>query len=346
MKCCFRRSSRLRRREVARVAGSGPRWRFCLIGVLALAGESQPVLALQTTATLRLNNDFFNFWQAPSRRPDKEYTQGAELTLRWPSSTRLLHWMRAPAPRCEPRTPAEVLCSHVMVSLGQDMYTPSVDSPQLLPGQRPYAGWLYLALTEQAENARRMDALRFTVGVTGPPSLAEAFQRAWHDTFGYRKPLGWSGQLPFEPAVALSYSGGRLLSAPGSTHPGLAIAPTWSVTAGTLLTGMEVGVRATFGSHSPPPWTPTARRNVGSGTGVYLLAAAQGELVAHNLFLDGTLFRSSPSVDRRWLVGQVEGGIGLTLGRVRLEWAVVHRAREYRTQPAPHTYARIQLGWD
>jgi hypothetical protein len=32
--------------------------------------------------------------------------------------------------------------------------------------------------------------------------------------------------------------------------------------------------------------------------------------------------------------------------RVRLEWAVIPRGREYSTQPARHTYARIQLGWD
>jgi hypothetical protein len=192
-----------------------------------------------------------------------------------------------------------------------------------------------------------MDGFRATIGVTGPPSLAETLQTGWHNLFGYRKPLGWAEQMPFEPAFAVSYLGARTVTA-SSAASGVALTPAavWALTAGTLRTSGMLGLRAAFGAHAPPPWESTAHRELGAGTAVYLIAGVQGEVVARDMFLDGTLFRESPSVSRRWIVGQVEGGVGLTLGRVRLEWAVIHRAREYSTQPAPHTFARILMGWD
>lgn len=324
---------------------SGPGRRTFLLVFLGLSAPAAPLAALQTTAVLRLHNDFFDFWRSPTNRPDEEYTQGGELTLRWPRGI-TLPFVAPSAPRCEKAVSREMPCGHLGLSLGQDIYTPSRDSAHLIRGQRPYAGWLYLALTGQVESARRLDAVRVTLGVTGPPSLAQALQEGWHDLFGYRRPLGWKEQLPFEPAFAVSWSGARALGRPPQHNTALIVAPGWNLTAGTLRTAAELGVRATFGSPAPPPWHPTSRRRQSEGTGFYFIAGAQAELVARDEFLDGTLFRESQSVDRRWLVGQVEGGAGLTLGRVRLEWAVIHRSREYRTQPAPHTFARIQLGWD
>jgi hypothetical protein len=76
------------------------------------------------------------------------------------------------------------------------------------------------------------------------------------------------------------------------------------------------------------------------------VAAVRGDALAHNLFLDGTTFRTSPKVDSKWLVGQLEAGLGASLGRVRLEWTVFHRGPEYRTQTRPHTYSRVSIGWE
>lgn len=302
-------------------------------------------LQAQTTAAFKLDNDFFDFWQAPSKRPDREYTQGAEVSVRWPAATGWpLHL--TPGPKCTLATPLETPCAHWVLSLGQDIYTPSVDSPSLIPGQRPYAGWLYLALSKQVESARRFDVIRLETGVTGPPSLAKAVQIQWHQMFGYHKPLGWDGQLPFEPAFALSYTGARALTGPSLSSRSPIVAPVWDVTFGTLRSAATLGLRGTIGSNAPPPWPATLRRRQSDGRGVYLVAGLQGELVARDLFLDGTLFRASPAVDRRLLVGQLDAGIGLTLGRVRLEWSLVHRTREYHTQPDPHTYARIQFSWE
>jgi hypothetical protein len=305
----------------------------------------RPCRALQTSARLRLDNDFFNVWQPLSRRPDEEYTQGTQVALRWSGTGLVLQRVMRGLSACRNQPLGEVVCGRLSLSLGQDMYTPAIDSPQLLPGQRPYAGWLYLEGAERAESNRRLDLVRVTIGVTGPPSLAETIQEFWHNWFGYRKPLGWDGQLPFEADVGVSYEGARALGRPGSPDSHLIIAPTWVLNAGTVLSDLELGVRATAGLRPPVPWGTTLRHPP-SGPGFYLVAALRGDVVARNLFLDGTTFRASPQVVRKWLVGQLEVGVGASIGRARLEWTAIHRGREYATQPRPHTYSRLSLGWE
>jgi hypothetical protein len=321
-------------------------WLRLLLPGIALPGFPPAAHGLQTSASLRVDNDFFNFWDPLAKRPDEEYTQGTNLALRWSGTGVVLpRLLRGLAP-CANAPPTEGLCGRLSVSLGQDMYTPSIDSPQLLPGQRPYAGWLYLEGTERAEGARRLDVVRVTIGVTGPPSLAESTQDLWHRWFNFRQPLGWAEQLPFEVDLTLGYEGARtMVRLPSADSPHLILAPVWGLNAGTLLTDLELGLRATVGWHPPVPWVTTLRRPR-SVLGLYLLAGVRGDVVARNLFLDGTTFRASPRVARNVLVGQVEGGIGLSVGRVRLEWTVIHRGREYATQPRPHTYARLALGWN
>ena len=316
-----------------------------LVAWLALLPLSRPCQALQTSARLRLDNDFFNFWQPLSKRPDDEYTQGAQLALRWSGTGLVLPQMMHGLTACPDRPMGPAVCGRMSLGFGQDMYTPVIDSPWLLPGQRPYAGWLYLEGTERAESDRRLDLIRVTIGVTGPPSLAQATQEFWHSWFGYREPLGWDGQLPFEADFGVSYEGARALGRPGSTDPHLIIAPMWVLNAGTVLSDLELGVRATAGWHPATPWGTTLRRRP-SGPGFYVVAALRGDVVARNLFLDGTTFRASPHVERKWLVGQLEAGVGATIGRARLEWTAIHRGPEYTTQPRPHTYSRLSLGWE
>ena len=145
-----------------------PWHRMLLLPSLGLALLAQGARA-QASASLRLDNDYFNFWQAPYQRPDVEYTQGADLSVRWPATTAWLrHLTPVPTP-CADSVPPEVPCGLRIVSLGQDMYTPSIDSPRLLPGQRPYAGWLYLSFAERVESRSRVRGVALTPWDYRPP---------------------------------------------------------------------------------------------------------------------------------------------------------------------------------
>lgn len=78
-------------------------------------------------------NDYFDFWRRPDERPDDNYTQGASVAVDLAApplvNRRLLCGTRA-------------LCASSL-EVGQARYTPTEDFVQPLPGERPYAGWLY-----------------------------------------------------------------------------------------------------------------------------------------------------------------------------------------------------------
>ncbi|MGH7583435.1 MAG: lipid A deacylase LpxR family protein [Gemmatimonadales bacterium] len=322
-------------------------WQEVVSGVVFLAAGAiaAPAQAPQPLAfAIREDNDYFNLWQRRRDRPDDEYTQGLQLSIAW--SRRPL--LRMPGildgSACARDGDPRVRCVRLDAAIGQQMYTPDVDSPQLLPGQRPYAGWLYVAVGETSESVRDFDRLDATVGVTGPPSLAESTQGVWHEWFGFRRPLGWSGQLPFETDFAVTWTHARELLPNGSRGASVAhLAPYGAVELGTLRTALDLGARIAIGFHPPATW-PGDRQPAGGGRfGVYLTAAAGGSGVVRNLFLDGDTFRPSGLVRKNFLVGSASLGIGISAGRVRLEATAVTMSREYPTQPAPHTYTSLSV---
>jgi lipid A 3-O-deacylase len=297
---------------------------------------------LPTTWAIRADNDYFNFWQSVRDRPDEEYTQGADLSVTWSGRPIVRGWLFRESRPCVIGRPADESCTRLRIAIGQEIYTPSIDSPQLLPGERPYAGWLYTRFSESTESRKGLDELAATIGVTGPPSLAEAAQDVWHRWFNFRMPLGWAGQIPFEPDFAISWTRAREVMSPASVVAGvLHVAPYGRATIGTLATDLTVGGSITLGVNPRPAWQPTGHPSPGHHVGLYIAADAQSKFVVRNLFLDGATFRSSSSVSKEPFVGQVSGAIGLSVGRVRAEWTVLHLTREYTTQPIGHTYSQL-----
>ncbi len=59
-------------------------------------------------------------------------------------------------------------------ALGHSMFTPSdIRNPDPDPGDRPYAGWLYVTAGLGIKADRRLDLFWLTAGIVGPASLAE-----------------------------------------------------------------------------------------------------------------------------------------------------------------------------
>jgi hypothetical protein len=302
-----------------------------------------PPTAAQTGVALSADNDYFNFWQAPHRRSDVDYTQGVDLTVRWPGRIpHVLRWIGSGSP-CQSATPVRIACTRFGVSLGQQIYTPWYDTVVLLPGDRPYAGWLYLTGEVRRENLTAFDAFGVTVGVTGGPSLAEQVQTQFHRLFGFREPVGWAQQLPFEAGVQLRLDGARRWVHVGRDEGlGIGVSPTWRASLGTVSVAGTVGGVVVIGWRPPPPW-PGPRGDGMAGVGVYAKAGMDGSLVARDLFLDGTLFARSARVDKRTAIGEAVFGIGIRAHRLLVEWVVHQRTRAYDTQPVPHTYSNLTV---
>lgn len=127
--------------------------------------------------------------------------------------------------------------------VGQQIYNPRwIKAVLPLEQNRPYAGYLFAEYTAtHITKDDRVFANTFQVGIVGPGSGAEGFQKWLHRTFGFGDLKGWHYQI--QNAVALQYE--RLYS-----QPTLSVLTTdqmdfhWygKVVGGTVFDALTVGV--------------------------------------------------------------------------------------------------------
>jgi lipid A 3-O-deacylase len=298
-----------------------------LLVVQALPARAQQLVQ---TARVSVDNDYFDFWIPPQQRPDDNYSQGARLS--WdisgvpPRARRLV---------CRNRS----ACG-MRYEFGQEMYTPSIDSPTPVPGERPYAGWLYGRVAIRSADGTRARSIGLTAGFTGTLSLGEQVQGAYHHAFGFRRPLGWKDQLSTEAAFALKADQFWRL-APDRLAGFVDVVPSLGLTIGTLRTSAAAGGRARFGIGMNHPWlaSPPSRATIQGFVGAHV------EGVARDLFIDGNTFTHSVRVDGKPLRAEWERGLHLGIYRLAVEYAVVTQGREYRTGPYSHTYGTLAVEW-
>jgi lipid A 3-O-deacylase len=302
--------------------------------MLAVAARAR-AQDLTRAVTVTAENDYFDFWLPPDQRPDNNYTQGARISAEFTAVPTLLRRLT-----CQHRI--QLQCGTAL-EIGQDIYTPTHDAVNLLPRERPYAGWLYLrASTEAATEGRRL-MVDGILGVTGPASLAGQTQIAFHKLIpDFRRPLGWALQIPTEPDFALRAEDAWYVAAPGAAHNWADVVPETHATIGTLRTALGAGGRARVGFGLTHPWLVDASARPWEA---YLFLGGNAEGVARDLFLDGGTFTHSAHVTRERLIGDWERGIGIRLWRLGLEYRAVTQAREYRTGPATHPFGGITLTW-
>lgn len=279
-----------------------------------------------SSATLRLDNDILAL-RGNGPPPDYDYTHGLELSLELGEPGRLRRWLGA-TPPCGGAAAVRA-CAYHEIGIGQKIFTPRRDAPDPMPGERPYAAWLYLYSRSTRVEPGRVRSFGAAVGVTGRPALGEPVQNGVHRLLGSRRQEGWGHQLAYEPALVYRYTDGfpRRRSLPGL---GIAtLTPGWEAAAGNVRTA--AGATASVG---------LARS---TGRGAHVLAGARGEWVLRDLFLDGNTFRHNSTAERIPLVAEVEVGAGYRAGHWALEYRHAVRSREYRAQPDPHPYGSLVL---
>ncbi|WP_420128347.1 lipid A deacylase LpxR family protein [Longimicrobium sp.] len=283
--------------------------------VLPGAGHAQVEIAI--------DNDLLGLRGADDPPPDYEYTHG--LSVSWDAARSEIDASRG-----------------VRWEVGQRIYTPRRDAAEPIPGERPYAGWLYGAWERMTTSARSRARLRVEAGVTGPPSLAEPVQNAFHRLAGYQAQLGWKHQLGFEPGIIVSYGReSRVLAIGGGGAARVEVLPSWAVRAGNVRTGAEAGVRARLGWGAGDAWTGAGAARGVSG---WVEAGARQEAVLRDLFIDGNTFAARDSgLNRRTWVAQGEAAFGIRYRRTELEYRFVLRGREYETQTKPHPYGSVRV---
>jgi hypothetical protein len=305
---------------------------------------------------------------------DQQYTNGIKLTVVSPDLTSAFHdrellpgWARRLIPHI-PFIRDKGATRTLAFSLGQNMYTPQDTAASvLLPTDRPYAGWLYLATTFQTRDTDRQDTFDVQLGLVGPYSFAEQTQDLVHRIRGIPIAQGWNNQIRSEPGIVLAYERVLRYTLGGSPH-GLSadLLPRFGAAVGNIATYASAGAQLRAGWNLPPDFGYSVIRPGGTtqvdslrdryggdppalsqprGFSAYLFAGAGGRAVLRDIFLNGNTFRDSHEVDHKLLVGDLIAGITLGYGEFKLSLAQVLRTREFDGQTRDHRFGSITLNY-
>lgn len=256
-------------------------------------------------------------------------------------------------------------------ALGQSMFTPEdLSRTDVILDDRPYAGWLFgtagviLGPGEPGEAGssgfRRLETLQLTLGMVGPASFADETQKFVHSTLDSPHPMGWHNQLQNEPGINLAYERKWRTEAvdllPG-TDLEYDLMPSVGAALGNVHTYASVGATFRFGSSLANDFGPPLLRPSVAGSEYYnperdetlsgyLFLSFGGRLVGRNIFLDGNTFKDSHSVDKKYLVGDVQFGAVISVyGAARIALTHIVRSTEFRQQDGPNQFSALSVSF-
>ena len=328
--------------------GGGGAW------VAALAAGPSPLLGPVTS--LWLENDLFV-------RTDQHYTHGTRI-----SHTGAEHDASEPASglgRIAPWLPS--LGNHAVawrpaLSLTQNIYTPEDTSrPDLIPEERPYAGWLCLNASVLMRGASvggvpMLDAWSAHVGVVGPASLAEQSQNSVHRIRALPLAQGWKHQLRNEPDVGLRYARALRFSAPVRGEWSAQFLPHVGLVGGTAQSFASVGgqwrvglrLPNDFGWRSIDDVIPASGGRPTTGPipwGIHGVLGVDARVFGHNVLIQGNHFHDSHAVPLQRVVGEVKAGFAYTGRRIDVAYTHQVRTTEFKGQGDVDSFGSVSVAF-
>jgi hypothetical protein len=227
--------------------------------------------------------------------------------------------------------------------IGQNLYTPrdiTIAAPQ--PFDRPWAAWAYLGAVAQSVKEGRLHTVEVDLGFVGPPALGRQAQTFWHQyVVDAPEPKGWGNQIRGEPGLLITYLHKRRY---GNSN-GVQFVAHGGGSVGTIMTLVRAGGIVRIGRHmtgfGPDGIEPggamlnNTRRQHDEGRRQpwewFAFAGIDGRLIAHNIFLDGSLFRGGPGVARRDAVHDLTAGVSARFEQLRVSVSRIKRSEEFTT---------------
>jgi hypothetical protein len=304
--------------------------------------------------SIQFENDFFG------GGTDRHFSHGTRIEcltgpIQWMSDAAdKLPWFRSERARSSPK---DDLKARASFSLGQNIYTPEdTTTTQLIPDDRPYAGWLYMGFGLVAnQGTHRYDKLELEIGMVGPYSFAEDVQTFWHSLLGLQVPRGWDNQLKNEPGAVLYYEQTRRFEKQNiGWGLDVDVLPFFGGALGNVFTYAAAGITLRLGTELEDDFGPPRIRPSLPGSSYfrpekgfnwYVFAGLEGRAVLTNIFLDGNTFTDSHSVDKKPFVGDLQAGIVLQLDRFRITYTQIFRTKEFDGQNDGDLFGSVSLSY-
>lgn len=258
--------------------------------------------------------------------------------------------------------------------LSQLIFTPTnLSTTGPITTDHPYAGYLYGGAFWQREGQYHhrdemsvLDHFELNVGFVGDAALGEDIQAWVHDMLAGVDPLGWDNQLQDE-VTAQTYYRRKWRADLGTVESCLLgdlemqVIPQAGVALGTVYRYGEAAATFRIGQQLPDDFGPGRINDLQSTTGDYYaidgwswyaFARAGGRLVEHDMFLDGSNYDTSLSVDKNIVVGELQGGVAVAYRpnpnhRFDLSWGVTYLTDRFDApgNAGTESYGSIVLGW-
>ncbi|MDD5678974.1 MAG: lipid A deacylase LpxR family protein [Kiritimatiellae bacterium] len=248
------------------------------------------------------------------------------------------------------------------LELGQSLYTPKdISAEEPIPNDHPYAGWLYGGIVLQRRGVTRslhipvLETMRIQVGIVGSGAMAEQVQDIVHIVARVSEPQGWHNQLHTEPGLAAKYQRAWRWSPRGPRKWNADFIPHAGASLGNVDTSLRAGATVRVGRYLPDDFGVQTIDSLGFTEGgqssfadthtwgFYGFIGTEGKAVAWTTFLDGNLFESNPSVDKKPLVAEFKSGLVLVFSRTELAVVYVVRSEEFYGQESGDAFGSVFL---
>lgn len=241
------------------------------------------------------------------------------------------------------------------LSLTQLMFTPERQQEYTGPqyGQHPYAAWLALGITSIVKTEDRNNTLDVYLGMVGKAALGEPIQDFVHKAIDSPTWEGWDNQIPNEVAFLVSFESKYRLHCLERVSPSGNFSSdgflAWNADLGNVYIRGGVNGYVRYGYNLPPNsayvgWNPTSHavapfanmRKPISPWSFYGFLGFRCRASVYDIFLDGTMFRSSPvTVDKYPVVADLFAGVCLVHKDMEFVFGYTRRTKEYHGQEEP-----------
>ncbi|RJF88134.1 lipid A deacylase LpxR family protein [Oleomonas cavernae] len=301
------------------------------------------------TFSLQWENDIF-------AGTDRYYTNGLQLS-----------WLSSSAPPATLGAVADA-ASYFLgadsqirwgLSLGQTIYTPQDTDTRIPdPKDRPYAAFLFGAMSLVSYSEKELNTIELQVGVVGPSALGEEVQNNVHRVIKDDNAEGWDYQIKDEPGINLVFDRkwrAQSLLVTG-WDLGVDVTPSVTVSLGNVSTYAGAGAMFRFGQNLSSDFGAPRIRPALAGSGFYdkrdgfgwyLFAGVEGRAVAIDKFLDANNYPGyAPDIDKKILVGDLQAGASVFVGSTRLTYSYVLRTKEFEGQSGNSEFGSVSLSWN
>ncbi|WP_081111022.1 lipid A deacylase LpxR family protein [Bdellovibrio bacteriovorus] len=246
------------------------------------------------------------------------------------------------------------------ISIAQQIFTPdNTDASELIINDRPYAAWLYVALSANLKTRSHSHNLELDIGLVGPGALGEQAQNGFHEIIDVPTANGWDNQLSTEPTLQLNYNQKirfyELETDAGRTFDFI---PSAGLSLGNVLIGAHIGALVRAGVRLPDDFGASSLSSVDGEPllnlkvadksipwRLYGFAGIRGNAVAHNIFLDGNTIHDSHHVTKYPFNAETEVGYAFQISHWSYSWRFVTVSPEFEEKSEFKSYASISISY-